>query len=523
MDLSQALLIFMLFAAPCYAFNLEEMTVDEKIGQLFVAAAYPSLDAARMECAEEYSFDSVEELLIAYHIGGVIFKHFWEVDNQSKLISDLQSKTRIPLFILQDGEWGLSMRLKESVRFPKNTTLGAIQDNALLYAMGNEIAKQYRQIGVNFNLSPVVDINSNPKNPVIGMRSFGDDPQIVAEKGIAMMRGLQDGGIISCAKHFPGHGDTDQDSHTTLPIISGDYYHLEQVELYPFKRLIQAGVKSVMTAHLEVPALEKRIGLPATLSKSIITDLLREQFQFDGIIITDDLIMQGIAAKQTPAESALEALLAGNDLLLASNAIPQAFERIKQAYEEGIVTDEILNDRVKRILTAKQWLQKQSPIDVLEDLSGSSLALKRVLYRNSISILSDKFAMHALHIDRTKDVFIIAGENSLQPFFNAFPSLIVPKIVSKDQFLNGAYPSAFLLVANSKDYAEAIAIATDANIREKEVKIIAFCSPYPLLPYIHQFPILMAYEDDEDAQEAAADVLFNKLQPVYRKFHSTHK
>lgn len=508
----------MLFSIPSFAHVLEEMTVDQKIGQLFIAAAYPSQDAATTEGVEEDPFEVIHRLVKEYHIGGVIFKHRWSVDEETKLIQSLQSKSIIPLFILQDGEWGLSMRLRDTVRFPKNTTLGAIQDNSLIHAMGKEIARQFRQIGVNFNLSPVVDINNNLNNPVIGMRSFGDDPEVVSEKGIAMMSGLQDGGILSCAKHFPGHGDTDQDSHKTLPLISSDSHRLTHLELVPFKRLIQAGIKSVMTAHLEVPALEESSGKPASLSQAIVTDLLRLQLNFKGLIITDDLMMKGITDNIAPAEAALSAFLAGNDLLLASTAVPVAIARIKDAYLKGIITEKMLDEHVERILTAKQWLQDQVSID---DFPENSLALKRKLYRSSISVLSDNFSMDVLHFDRSKDVFIIFGENCFPAFF----STLMPetKIVTKELFLKDDFSSVFIVISNSADYPEAIAFARTAKSLKKEVRIISFCSPYALLPYLHEFPILMAYEDDDDAQEAAADVLLNKLSPVYRKFHSTEK
>ncbi|MBD0261116.1 MAG: glycosyl hydrolase, partial [Cytophagales bacterium] len=298
------------------------LTPDERIGQLFMVAAYSDANPAQVS--------GVEGLIGKYHVGGLIFFQ-GSPARQAHLTNHYQSLARVPLMIGMDAEWGLGMRLDSTISFPRQMTLGAIQNNESIYRMGTEVARQCARLGVHLNFAPVVDINSNPNNPVIGARSFGEDKENVALKGVAYMRGLQDHGVLASAKHFPGHGDTDADSHATLPQVGHNKNRLEETELYPFRKLFADSLQSVLVAHLAVPAYEKSKNLPSTLSRNIVTDLLQKQMGFGGLVFTDALNMKGVTKSYKPGEIEVMALQAGNDVLLFSEDVPEAVARIKKA------------------------------------------------------------------------------------------------------------------------------------------------------------------------------------------------
>ena len=285
------------------------LDLDQKIGQLFMVRAF-SNQGLRHE-------NIISQLIMDQHIGGIIYSTGGPVA-QAKLNNRLQSLSKTPLLIGMDAEWGLSMRLDSTFAFPWNMTLGAIDDNKIVEQVGYQIGEHCKRIGVHFNFAPVVDINTNPKNPIIGNRSFGEDRDNVTEKALAFMKGMQEAGVLANAKHFPGHGDTDSDSHKTLPTISFNERRIDSIELYPYKRLIDKGLSSVMVAHLNVPALESQNGVPSSLSKHIVTDILKESLGFKGLIYTDALEMKGVAEFSEPGDIDLAAFLAGNDVMLIS-------------------------------------------------------------------------------------------------------------------------------------------------------------------------------------------------------------
>ena len=245
------------------------LSEEERIAQLFMIAAYSNKKNTHSE--------EIINLIEKYKIGGIMFLQGGPI-RQAKLTNAFQSKSKVPLMIAIDAEWGVSMRLDSCLRFPWQMTLGAIKDSSLIYEMGVNIAKQCRALGVHINFSPVIDVNSNPNNPIINNRSFGEDPYNVAKLGLEYMRGLQDNNILACAKHFPGHGDTDKDSHKTLPLVNQSTERLNRIELLPYKKLISKGLSAVMIAHLEVPSLEKMQSLPTSLSYSVVTNLLKKDF-----------------------------------------------------------------------------------------------------------------------------------------------------------------------------------------------------------------------------------------------------
>ena len=300
------------------------LTIEERIGQLFMVAAYSNKDSAHIK--------SLDKLIDEQKIGGLIFFQGGPV-RQAQMTNRFQKLAKTPLFIGIDAEWGLSMRLDSVNRFPWNMTLGAIQDLKLIEEAGKQMALQSKKLGIHFNFAPVLDINTNPKNPIIGNRSFGEDKEKVTERAMALMTGLQSNGVFATGKHFPGHGATSTDSHYTLPVIDFSQEHIRDVELYPYKRLINKGLASVMVAHLEVPSFETRKGFPSSISNVIVTDLLKNELNFKGLIFTDALNMKGASNFKSPGDIDLAAFQAGNDILLFPENVPVAIQKIKEAID----------------------------------------------------------------------------------------------------------------------------------------------------------------------------------------------
>lgn len=324
------ILFFLLFLS--FA-SLNALTLDEKIGQLFIAPVYPKDENAQAERQPVPNRAYIETLITKYHIGGILLKYYWDFEEEQKTIQYYQELADIPLFVCQDVEWGLAQRVRDIDPVAK--------DNGLT------IGRQCRSIGVNFALAPVADVNTNPDNPIIGKRSFGSDPDEVARTVVRVASEIQSQGVIATVKHFPGHGDTEDDSHYTLPILKHNRERLDCIELKPFKAAIDNGVKAVMLGHLSALALDDR---PASLSPKVIGELLRDEFGFDGLVITDDLLMGAVRSDDV----ALDVFMAGNDLILSAPDIPKAFEQIKQAVLSGVISEEELDKRVDRILRAKQ-------------------------------------------------------------------------------------------------------------------------------------------------------------------------
>ncbi|MDX1603619.1 MAG: glycoside hydrolase family 3 N-terminal domain-containing protein, partial [Salinimicrobium sediminis] len=284
---------------------MKTLTPDERIAQLIMVAAYSNR-------GEEHR-QEILKLINEQKIGGLIFFQ-GDPESQVKLMNEYQEASKVPLLGAIDAEWGLGMRLDNTISYPFQMALGAIQDEDLLYELGTEVARQIRRTGLHLNFAPVVDVNNNPNNPVINYRSFGEDKYNVARKATAYMRGMQDGQLLTTAKHFPGHGDTDTDSHYALPQINHPVVRLDSLELYPFKEILKAGIGGVMVAHLNIPALDST-GVPSTLSKPIITGLLKEELGFEGLIVTDAMNMKGVTEGNEPGVVDKDAILAGNDLL----------------------------------------------------------------------------------------------------------------------------------------------------------------------------------------------------------------
>ena len=315
-----------------------QLTESERIGQLFMVAAYSG--------GKNFNQEGIEKLIKAHQIGGLIFMQGGPA-RQANLTNRYQQMAQVPLLLSMDAEWGLGMRLDSVLNFPRQMMLGASDDTALAYALGMAVAYQCKRLGVHVNFAPVVDVNNNAANPVINTRSFGENKKRVVRMAIAYMRGMQDYGVMACAKHFPGHGDTDVDSHKDLPVVNKTLAQLDTLELYPFKKLVDAGIQSMMIAHLSIPALEKEPHVPTTLSRNTVTNLLKNKMGFKGLIFTDALNMQGVAKYFAPGETDVRAFIAGNDVLLFSQDVPTAIAKIKAAIAAGKVSVKDLERSVK--------------------------------------------------------------------------------------------------------------------------------------------------------------------------------
>lgn len=382
---------------------LKKLTPDERISQLIMVAAWSNKDSVHIK--------DIRKMIVDWGIGGVCFFQGGPI-RQSLLTNDYQKLSKVPLMVGIDGEWGLAMRLDSTTRFPRQMTTSAIRDTSLIYEMGKEIARQCKLMGIHVNFAPDADVNNNPLNPVIGSRSFGDDPDDVCRKSLLYMRGMQDQNVLATGKHFPGHGNADTDSHLALPVISQTRAGLDSVELPPFKRLIDEGVGSIMVAHLNVPALDTTQGIPSTLSSPIVTGLLKKEMGFKGLIFTDALNMKGVSAKYKPGIVDKLALLSGNDVLLYCEDVHKAVEEIHLAIQNCEITQEEVDERAKKVLMVKYWtgLNNYRPIDTTDLYknlnSPEAQLLQSKMYSQSVTMLSNQDSLLPFH---SKDTLRIAS------------------------------------------------------------------------------------------------------------------
>ncbi len=390
------------------------LDLNEKIGQLFMVAAYSNRGADHKR--------EILSLIGKYHIGGLIFFQGGPV-RQARLTNEYQAASAAPLLIAMDAEWGLGMRLDSTISYPYQMALGAIPGDSLIYDMGVEIGSQFKRMGMHINFAPVVDVNNNARNPVINFRSFGENKKNVAQKGLAYMRGLQDNGVLASGKHFPGHGDTEVDSHKDLPVIDHPWDRLNEIELYPFRKLINEGLGSVMVAHLNIPVLDAEPDKPSTLSKPIVTGLLRDSLDFEGIVFTDALNMKGITKQYEPGEVDLRAFRAGNDILLFSMDVPKGIALIREAVNNGEINESEIDRRVKKVLSLKYWagLNDYKPVEMeglVKDLNRpESRLLKKKLIEASLTTINNKNKIIPLkRLDTLKIVTVTIGESEKDIF-----------------------------------------------------------------------------------------------------------
>lgn len=385
------------------------LTMRERIGQLIMVAAFSNRGNDHQA--------EIERLIREDGIGGIAFFQGGPV-RQGRLINHYQSISRVPVLMAIDAEWGLAMRLDSTPQFPYQMALGAIRDNEIIYRMGVEIGRQLKMTGIQMNFAPVVDVNSNPDNPVINYRSFGENPYQVAAKGLAYMNGLQDMHVLATAKHFPGHGDAGTDSHFALPRITRSPQQMDSVELFPFERLIAGGLGSVMVAHLEVPSLEPQSGVPTTLSHAVITGLLKNKLGFNGLVVTDALNMKGVTAGNPPGEIEVKAIEAGNDLLIYVQNVDLAIKGIEEAIRLGRINDSDIEKRCKSILAVKYWtgLHAWKPlcIDSLPERLNNPGAevINRELVASSLTVLQNRDSLIPVkNLDKLKIASVMLGRD----------------------------------------------------------------------------------------------------------------
>lgn len=363
----------------------KSLSDDEKIAQLIVIRAFSTKDSDIVKTTE---------LIKKYNVGSLCFFQGGPI-RQANATNYYQSIAKTPLLVTIDGEWGLGMRLDSVNKFPYQLTLGAMNDAQLVYEMGKAVGEQCKRIGVHVNFAPVVDINNNPNNPVIGFRSFGEDKNKVIQFGLAYMKGMQSAGIMACAKHFPGHGDVDVDSHLDLPVINKSMTQLDSLELKPFKALFDAGVGSVMIAHLYIPAIDTTKNTATSLSKNNVTNLLRNELGYKGLTFTDALEMKGVAKYWPGGEAAVQALIAGNDMLCLPESVPDAIDAIKKAIDEKRLSWDDINEKVKKVLSTKYklGLNKWKPIDTMnlvKDLNAKTDEIRYRVARETITVVKNE-------------------------------------------------------------------------------------------------------------------------------------
>ncbi|HEX5625545.1 MAG TPA: glycoside hydrolase family 3 N-terminal domain-containing protein [Saprospiraceae bacterium] len=500
---------------------LAGMNVDQKLGQLFVIRSYAGN-------ANEHSENNLK-LIRDYHIGGVCFFK-GSTARLVELNNLYQSCATVPLLMSIDGEWGLGMRMTDGFSFPKQMTLGAIDDNRLIYRLGREIAGQLKAVGIQLNFAPVLDINNNPENPVIHERSFGSGRKNVVAKSFAYMQGLQDGGVMSCLKHFPGHGDTDTDSHYELPSLSHDRRRLDSVELFPFQALIGFQPSSVMVGHLHIPALDSTANIPATLSKNAVTGILRRHYRYDGLVITDALEMKGVTRHFSSGDIALKAFQAGNDILLLSENIPESIQRLKQALDSSEISMAEVDEKVRRILKAKfdQGLYAFPSIsqDSLARMKSwrQSEALKEELYRKAFTLVRDPKSLVPIRDIPKRIVCLSLGAEINNPFqkrlldYADLQSFSLFKTEDLQDSIRLAIESADLVLVSvhqlnyqvRKNYGLNIELVEALNelIEHKPCIVTLFGCPYTGIYFPKRASIFLAYEDNGLSLDVAAQMIF---------------
>ena len=502
-----------------YADSLyQQLSLDEKIGQLYIVALYNNRG--------EEEIQKTRNLVEKEKIGGLILMQ----DNAEKhiqLLNEFQEKSRVKMMIGIDGEWGLFQRFPAAHKFPWAMTLGAIQDNSLIYEMTSKIAEDCKRMGIYWDFAPVVDVNTNPANPIIGNRSFGSDINNVIAKGLSYAQGLQDNGVLASMKHFPGHGDTDTDSHLDLPVVSHNLERLNSVELAPFKALLDKKIGGVMVAHLYVPALEKQSGIPASVSYDIITNLLKKSYQYDGLIITDALNMNAVAKKFPAGELDLRAFKAGNDIMLFSQDVPNGKALIKSALEIGEISENRLAESVKKILKTKyllglQNLKSINSENINEDLNNASHAeLSEKLYSNAITLLKDEKNLLPLSCSETY-YYLPLEEAPFQTFVENLNLGTTVKLISKNEIAQIPENST-VIVGFHKDNSTAYKsykISQEskdilAELSKKQNVILdVFGSPYALkdVDISTISTVLVSYENNDLSLKASAKAILGKTK-----------
>lgn len=526
------------FAAACFAqyrsklspqawtdsvFN--SLSGDEKIAQLMVIRAHSNLGPDHVA--------KVTADITKYNVGALCFFQGGPV-RQANLTNYYQSIAKTPLMITIDGEWGLGMRLDSVTKFPYQLTLGALTDEELVYRMGVAIGEQCKRIGVHVNYAPVVDINNNPKNPVIGYRSFGEDKDKVARFGVACMRGMQDAGIMACAKHFPGHGDVEVDSHLDLPVVNKGLAQLDTMELLPFKALFHAGVGSVMIAHLFIPAIDKTANKATSISKNTVTGLLRNKLGYEGLTFTDALEMKGVAKYFPDGTIAVEALIAGNDMLCLPASVPETIEAVKKAIKEKRLSWDDIGAKVKKVLLAKYnlGLNESQHVDtdnLVNDLNAKTNGIRYEAATRTLTLLRNETNAFPV-MPGSRVAYVGIGTSALNEFGKRLKedlkadtyffsyregSAAADSIFSR--IANGAYQSVVIGIhdyslrpANNYGISQA-AVRLFRELQSFNPATFVFGNVLAISSFCTAKNLVACYQDDDITQQAAAGLLQDKI------------
>ena len=506
------------------------LTPKQRIGQLFLVRAHTNL-------GQKY-VDSVKQVIEKEQLGGLVVFQGGPV-RHANMFNQYDKVSKVPLLITFDGEWGLGMRMADStISYPYQMTLGAIQNNNLLYEMGRQVARDFQRIGMHFNFAPVVDINNNPNNPVINFRSFGDNKYKVTEKAKAYMDGMVQGGILASLKHFPGHGDTDVDSHHDLPQLKFDKARLDSLEMYPFRQLIKDGAPSVMVAHMNIPALDNTPNIPSSISKKVVTDIIRKELGFRGLTVTDAMDMNGVKKFFPNGEADVMAIEAGHDLLEVSENSGRAIDLVEKAIKSGRLSQADIDARVKKVLAAKLWLglNQVKPVNtnrLYEDLNTpaaqslvqrisdaavtllkSDRGLKRFDPKKSTSIVS-------VGIDQTQDF-----EKGLALQLNEFDQFFIKGDETEEQLKD--------LMKEAKDNRQIVLVIHDNRSRPRSELVlndatkdfidkiagrrtisVMFTNPYAMnsVDVMRSSSVLLGYQNDFFMQKAVLKALLKQIKP----------
>ncbi len=496
------------------------LSPEARIGQLIVAAVTPrSNDATR---------DQVKRLVSQNMVGGLIYEES-TVGEQAEVTNLAQSLSAVPLMITIDGEWGLGMRLKEVPNFPRNLILGAIDNDMLLYEYGREVARQCLRMGIQVNFAPVLDVNDNPLNPVIGNRSFGESPELVARHAIAFARGLEDGGVMAVGKHFPGHGSSSEDSHKTLPVINKTMQEINTCELVPFRRFIEAGLSGILTAHLLVPSIDGGKA-PTSLSADCVNDVLRGQLNFDGLIFTDALNMKG-ATQLLKGSACVNALLAGNDVLLMPENISDEIAAIKAAVSNGTISQSVIDERCKKILRYKYALdltsrQHINTTGLVNDINSQyNEVLRRQLTAGSITVIKNNDDILPIHNLQSRHIAVatIGNEKGTASKFTRrcadyaqIKRFDLAAAGSASQLAESLHDGHFnTIIVEVGEDSESNRDALNTVVKKcKNVVLVITCKPYDIKNYgkaitnKHVKAVVLTYQNSTLAEDYAAQTIF---------------
>lgn len=498
------------------------LSMDQKIGQLFTIWVATRQGPEKM--------NEIASLIKKNHLGGLIFS-LGNIKDQAFYTNKFQSISKVPLLIGMDAEWGIGMRLDDGFSFPYNMTLGALNDDNLIYQVGKRIGAHAKRLGVHMNYAPVTDINTNPNNPIIGSRSFGEDKTNVTTKSLSYLLGMQSEGIMGSAKHFPGHGDTSQDSHKTLPTINFSEKRINDVELFPYRELIKNNLSSVMVAHIEIPSLEKEYKKPSTLSKNIITKLLKKKMKFEGLVITDAMDMKGVVDFNKDQSADVSALLAGNDILLMPDDLDESTKSIKLAIKKGEISEKRLSYSVKKILMAKYkaGLNDFQPIKLKNIVSEMNTEEDEYLFEEitekSITVIKNNNDILPI-LDLSSNIaYINLGDSEHNDFFNSlnlYTKIDKINYKSNDELITKLKEYNYVIVGFHKSNKSPFAPYKFSEKEKELLKLISkenrvilnvFAKPYALMDVdtSNINSVIVSYQNNPVAQNKSAQIIFGAI------------